>query len=86
MESELERRSMKLSKKMLATLGAVCVTSCVAMAGEPADVQAYAHPTLFGSQGQSMVNTDSNVVIGGKVYKPCTAKTIEGKQNVVIAR
>lgn len=86
MECELERRSMKLSKKMLATLGAVCVTSCVAMAGEPADVQAYAHPTLFGTQGQSMVNTDSNVVIGGKVYKPCTAKTIEGKQNVVIAR
>lgn len=81
-----ERRSMKLTKQILATLGAVCVTSCVAMAGEPADVQAYAHPTLFGTQGQQMVNTDSNVVVGGKVYKPCTAKTMEGKQNVVIAR
>src|SRR5699024_2646939 len=36
--------------------------------------------------GHTMVNTDSNVIIGGKVYKPCTAKTMEGKQNVVIAR
>ena len=77
---------MKLSKQIMATLGVVCVTSCAAMAGEPADIQAYAHPTLFGTQGHTMVNTDSNVIIGGKVYKPCTAKTMEGKQNVVIAR
>lgn len=77
---------MKLSKQIMVTLGVVCVTSCAAMAGEPADIQAYAHPTLFGTQGHTMVNTDSNVIIGGKVYKPCTAKTMEGKQNVVIAR
>ena len=36
---------MKLSKKLMATLSVACLTSCVAMAGEPADVQAYAHPT-----------------------------------------
>ncbi len=79
---------MKLSKQILATFGAVCVTAGVAMAGapEPADVQAYAHPTLFGTQAQTLVNTDSNVIIGGKIYKPCTAKTMEQKQNVVIAR
>lgn len=65
---------MKLSKQIMVTLGVVCVTSCAAMAGEPADIQAYAHPTLFGTQGHTMVNTDSNVIIGGKVYKPCTAK------------
>ena len=27
---------MKLSKQIMATLGVVCVTSCAAMAGEPA--------------------------------------------------
>lgn len=77
---------MKLSKQILAALGAVCVTAGVAMAKEPADVQAYAHPTLFGTQSQTLVNTDSNVIIGGKIYKPCTAKTMEKKENVVIAR
>lgn len=77
---------MRLSKELLAAFGAVCVTTGLAMAGEPADVQAYAHPTLFGTQAQTLVNTDSNVIIGGKVYKPCTAKTMESKQNVVIAR
>ena len=77
---------MRLSKLIMATLSVACVSSCVAMAGEIADIQAYAHPTLFGTQGQTMVNTDSNVVIGGKVCKCCSAKTMEGKQNVVIAR
>ena len=77
---------MRLSKEILATLGVVCLTSGIAMAGEVADVQAYAHPTLFGSQGHSLVATQSDVIIGGKVYKPCTAKTINGKQNVVVAR
>ena len=86
LESRKERRSMILSKKFLAVLGAACVTSCVAMAGEPADVQAYAHPTMFGSQGHSLVTAENDVIIGGKVYKPCHVKTIEGKQNVVVAR
>ena len=77
---------MRLSKEILAALSVVCFTSCVAMAGEAADVQAYAHPTLFGSQGHSLVTAENDVIVGGKVYKPCTAKTIQGKQNVVIAR
>ncbi len=79
---------MKLSKRVFAALSSVCITAGVAMAGapEPADVQAYAHPTLFGTQAQTLVNTDSNVIIGGKIYKPRTAKTMESKQNVVIAR
>ena len=77
---------MRLSKKFLAALSVVCVSSCVAMANETADVQAYAHPTLFGTQGHTLVNTDSDTIIGGKVYKPCCAKTIAGKQNVVVSR
>lgn len=77
---------MKLSTKILTAISAVCVTSCIAMAGCEADIQAYAHPTMFGTEGQTMVDTDNNTIVGGKVYKPCTAKTMEGKQNVVIAR
>ena len=78
---------MRLSKEILATLGVVCLTSGVAMAGcEVADVQAYAHPTLFGSQGHTLVTAENDVIIGGKVYKPCNAKTVNGKDNVVIGR
>ena len=77
---------MRLSKEILAALGVVCVTSCVAMAGEPANVQAYAHPTLFGTQGHTLVNTTNDVIIGGKVYKPCCAKTVQGKDNVIVSR
>lgn len=70
----------------MAALGVVCVASCAAIAGEPADVQAYAHPTLFGTQGHTLTNVGNDVSIGGKVYKPCVAKSMEGKQNVVIGR
>ena len=77
---------MRLSGKILTALSVATFTSCMVMAGEAADVQAYAHPTMFGSQGHSLVTAENDVIIGGKVYKPCTAKTIQGKQNVVVAR
>ena len=79
---------MRLTKELLATLGVVCLTSGVAMAGcEPADVQAYAHPTLFSAQGHSLLTGDTDIVTtGAKVYKPCNAKTINGKENVVVSR
>ncbi len=77
---------MRLSSKFTATFCVACMASCAVMAGEPADVQAYAHPTMFGSQGHTLVSAENDVIIGGKVYKPCHVKTMEGKQNVVIAR
>ncbi len=81
---------MRLSKEILATLSVVCLTSGVAFAADcntTADVQAYAHPTLFSAQGHSLLtgNVDQ-VTTGAKIYKPCNAKTISGKQNVVIGR
>ncbi len=76
---------MRLSK-ILTAVTVLCMTSCVAMAGEAADIQAYAHPTMFGSQGHSLVNAENDVIVGAKVYKPCQVKTIQGKQNVVIDR
>ena len=77
---------MRLTGKFLAALSVACVTSCMVMAHEAADVQAYAHPTMFGSQGHSLVTAENDVIIGGKVYKPCHVKTMEGKQNVVVGR
>ncbi len=75
---------MRVSSKLLAALSAVCVTSCMVIAKEPAKIQAYAHPTMFGTQAQTLVNAESEAIIGGKVYKPCQAKTMEGKENVII--
>lgn len=75
---------MKISKELLLAMGVLAMTSGAAMASD--SVQAYAHPTLFGTQAQKEVTAENDVVIGGKVYKPCHAKTIEGKQNVLLAR
>ena len=79
---------MRLSKEILATLGVVCLTSGIAFASAPTgDVQAYAHPTLFSAQGHSLLTGDTDsVTTGAKVFKPCTAKTVTGKENVIIGR
>ncbi len=79
---------MRLSKEILATLSVVCLTSGIAMAStQTTDVQAYAHPTLFSAQGHSLLTGDTDMVTSGaKIYKPCNAKTINGKENVVIGR
>lgn len=75
---------MKISKELLVAMGVLCMTSGVAIAND--SIQAYAHPTLFGSQGHSLVTAQNDVIIGGKVYKPCHVKTIDKKQNVVVGR
>ena len=75
---------MKVSKELLMAMGVIAISTGVAMADD--SIQAYAHPTLFGSQGHSLVTANTDVIIGGKIYKPCNVKTIEGKQNVIVAR
>lgn len=75
---------MKVSKELLMAMGVIAISTGVAMADD--SIQAYAHPTLFGSQGHSLITADSDVIIGGKIYKPGNVKTIEGKQNVVVSR
>lgn len=75
---------MKITKGLLMAVSMLAITSGAAMASD--SIQAYAHPTLFGSQGQNLVTAENDVVVGGKIYKPCQAKTIDKKQNVVIAR
>lgn len=75
---------MKISKQLLMAAGVICMTTGIALADDA--IQAYSHPTMFGSEGHSLITTDSDVVVGGKIYKPCEAKTIDKKSNVVVAR
>ena len=75
---------MKVSKELLMAMSVIAISTGVAMADD--SIQAYAHPTLFGTQGHSLVTADSDVIIGGKIYKPAKAKSIEGKQNVIVSR
>jgi len=73
-----------MKRELLMALGLLCATTGIANATD--SVQAYAHPTLFGTQEHTTVSANSDVVVGGKIYKPCHVKTIEGKQNVVVGR
>lgn len=75
---------MKISKELLMAMGVIAISAGVAMAED--GIQAYAHPTMFGSQGHSLVTAENDIVIGGRIYKPCQAKSIEGKQNVIVSR
>ena len=80
---------MRLSKEILATLCVVCVSGMAIAAdcNTTTDIQAYAHPTLFSPQGHSLLTGDADLVTtGAKIYKPCDAVTISGKENVVIGR
>jgi hypothetical protein len=71
-----------MKRELLTTMCVLCVTAGVASARD--SIQAYSHPTLFGSQSHALLTAESDVIVGGKIYKPCHVKTIEGKQNVVV--
>ena len=73
-----------MKRELLTAVGVLCMTAGMASASD--SIQAYAHPTLFGSQGHALVPAENDVIVGGKIYKPCHVKTIEGKQNVVVGR
>lgn len=72
-------------KKTLLTLVSVAAFGAAAMAADCCpQVQSYAHPTLFGSEAQIQVGAKSDAIVGGKITKCANAKTITGKENVVI--
>lgn len=60
---------MKDVKKLALSLGVLCVTAGLAMAECDQKIEAYAHPTLFGTQTQTLTSTTTNYVTGGKVLK-----------------
>ena len=72
-------------KKTLLALVSVVAFGASAMAADCCpQVQSYAHPTLFGSEAQIKVGAKSDAIVGGKITKCANAKTITGKENVVI--
>ena len=61
---------MKDIKKLAVSLSVLCFTAGMAMADcDQQKVEAYAHPTLFGTQTQTLTSTTTNYVMGGKVVK-----------------
>lgn len=71
-------------RKTLLTLVSVAAFGAAAMAADCPQVQSYAHPTLFGSEAQIQVGAKSDAIVGGKITKCDNAKTITGKDNVVV--
>lgn len=72
-------------KKTLLTLVSVAAISAAAMAADCCpQFQSYAHPTLFGSEAQIQVGAKTSDIVGGKITKCENAKTVIGKDNVVI--
>lgn len=71
-------------RKTLLTLVSVAAFGAAAMAADCPQFQSYAHPTLFGSEAQIQVGAKSDAIVGGKITKCDNAKTITGKDNVVV--
>lgn len=81
---------MKVMRKLLAVTVAVCAISSAAMAAdcETKDVktQAYAHPTLFKTQAQTLVDANDVYVSGGKILKAKeNSITVGKKSNVYVS-
>ena len=75
---------MKDIKKLALSLSLVCFTAGLALAGtEEQKVQAYAHPTMFGSQSQQLSNADANYIVGGKIVKCKKQIGMTNKENVL---
>lgn len=75
-------------KKILTTAVAVMGVASMVQAGpchKVPQVETYAHPTLFRSQAQQLVDADSIYVTGGKVVKPCARLGINKKEDIFVA-
>ena len=75
-------------KKFLTTAVAVMGVASMVQAGpchKVPQVETYAHPTLFRSQAQQLVDADSVYVTGAKAVKPHMAIGISNKQDVFVA-
>ncbi len=75
---------MKKIKKILASMIVLfAVTSC-AFAQDVKKEEAYAHPTMFGSQVQETVSADSAYIVGGKIVKSKNQIGVKNKDNVLV--
>ena len=75
---------MKNMKKLALSLSVVCLTAGLAFAAtDDKKVQAYAHPTMFGSQSQQLSNANANYIVGGKIVKCKKQIGMQNKENVL---
>ena len=76
---------MKDMRKLAVSLSVLCFVAGSAFAGDVEDkkVEAYAHPTMFGSQAQQFNAADATYVTGGKIVKCKNALGMTNKENVL---
>ncbi len=78
---------MKNVKTLFASVLVVFAVAASAFAADKAQTpkaEAYAHPTMFGSQAQETVAADAVYITGGKILKPCNQITLKGKDKVLV--
>lgn len=75
---------MKKVKTLLAALVVMFALSSFAFAEETQKLEAYAHPTMFGSQAQETVTADAVYVVGGKITKSKNQIAVKCKDNVLV--
>ena len=75
---------MKIAKKLFATTIAFAAIATVALAEEP-KVEAYAHPTLFGTQSQTLIDAESTYQTGGQILKSKNRLGVKNKGDVFIS-
>lgn len=73
---------MKLLKTLIATVAVALCASSV-FAANTTKIEAYAHPTLFGSQVQE-TQVDGVYVVGNKLLKADNVLSVEEKTNVLV--
>ena len=73
---------MKLAKSLL-TLSVLAMASSAVMACEKANVEAYAHPTMFNSSAVETQATRGVYLVGDKMLAAAN-EAIQGKENVLI--
>lgn len=74
---------MKKVFGLVVSLFAVFVMASSAMASEQ-KVEAYAHPTMFGSDAQETVYADASYIVGGKILKSNRQIGMKNKDNVLV--
>lgn len=78
---------MKKLRTILASVLVLSVTAACAFAADAAvstKTEAYAHPTMFGSQAQETVTADSAYIVGGKVVKSKNQIGVKNKDQVLV--
>lgn len=75
---------MKIVNKLFAATVAFAAIGTAALADE-AQVEAYAHPTLFGTQSQTLVDGDATYQMGGQILKTKNRLGVKNKDDVYIS-